>query len=380
MACTALAAYDFISFRRDLARVLIQTGATTGANTTAALSFGDAASARETLSSLSAQNHIAQACVYARDGTIFAFYARPGSRPNPWPASPGPDGIASTPGHVVLFQPIRLNGERIGTIYLDSDTGELSARERHFAQIAFVVILASFVTAYLLAARLQRAISGPVRELAATVSAVSLRKDYSVRATKSSEDEIGSLVDGFNEMLDRIYEREKALQSARDDLEVRVSERTSELQKEIAERKHTDQKLEERTSFFNSLIENTPIAIVAVGIDDIVQFCNPAFESVFRYRQADVIGKSLLGLITNLETLSEVSANREDLWKGKVIHTVTKRVRSDGSLVDVEAFSVPLGPTEHRTGAVMQYQDITERKRAEEALLREGRRRSREPR
>ncbi len=171
-------------------------------------------------------------------------------------------------------------------------------------------------------------------------------------------------------MLDRIHEREKALQYARDDLEVRVSQRTSELQKEIAERKNTEQELEERTAFFNSLIENTPIAIVAVGLDDIVQFCNPAFENIFRYRQADVIGKSLLGLITNSETLSEVSTNREALWKGKVIHTVTKRVRSDGGLVDVEAFSVPLGPAENRTGAVMQYQDITERKRGEEALLR----------
>ena len=370
MACTALAAYDFATFRRDLARVLIQTGGTTGANTTAALSFGDAASARETLTSLSAQNHIVQACIYARDGAIFASYVRSGSHPNPLPPSPGRDGIASTPGHVVLFQPIWLSGERIGTIYLDSDTEELYTREWRFAGIALIVILGSFVTAYLLAARLQRAISEPVRELAETVSAVSRRKDYSIRATKSSQDEIGSLVDGFNEMLDRIHEREKALQYARDDLEVRVSERTSELQKEIAERKHTDQKLEERTAFFNSLIENTPIAIVAVGIDDIVQFCNPAFENIFRYRQADVIGKSLLGLVTNSEILSEVSTNREALWKGKVIHTVTKRVRSDGSLVDVEAFSVPLGPSENRTGAVMQYQDITERKRAEEALVR----------
>ncbi len=370
MACTALAAYDFVTFRRDLAKSLIQTARATGDDTTAALSFGDAGSVREILSSLSAQNHIIQACVYPLDGKILASYVRSGSHPDPLPPSPGPDGIAGRPGQMVIFQPIERDGERIGTIYLDSDTGELYAREQHFAEIALIVILGSFITAYLLTARLQRSISEPVRQLAETVSAVSLGKDYSVRATKSSEDEIGSLVDGFNEMLDRIRERERALQLARNDLEVRVSERTSELQKEIAERKHTEQELEERTAFFNSLIENSPIAIVAVGIDDIVQFCNPAFESMFRYRQADIIGKSLLKLITNSEVRSEVATNREDLWKGKVIHTVSKRARSDGSLVDVEAFSVPLGPSGHRTGAVMQYQDITERKRAEEALLR----------
>ena len=369
MACIALAAYDFVTFRRDLAKSLIQTARATGDDTTAALSFGDAGSVREILGSLSAQNHIIQACVYRLDGTILASYVRSGSHPDPLPPSPDRDGLTSRPGQVILFQPIERDGERIGTIYLDSDTEELSARAWHFAEIALIVILGSFVTAILLAARLQRAISEPVLALAETVSAVSLRKDYSIRAIKSSEDEIGSLVDGFNEMLERIHEREKALQSARDDLEARVIERTSELQNEIAERKHTDAKLEERTAFFNLLIENTPIAVVAVGIDDVVQFCNPAFESIFRYRQADVIGKSLLGLITNADILSEVASNREALWKGKVIHAVSRRVRSDGSLVDVEAFSVPLGPGGHRTGAVMQYQDITERKLAEKALV-----------
>ena len=370
MACTALAAYDFVTFRKDLAKSLIQTARATGDDSTAALSFGDAGSVREILSSLSAQNHIVQACVYPLDGAILASYVRPGSHPDPLPPSPGPDGIASRPGQMVLFQPIERDGERIGTIYLDSDTEEVYAREWRFAEIALLVVLASFVTAYLLVTPLQRDISEPVRELAQTVSAISLGKDYSVRATKSSEDEVGSLVDGFNEMLERIHEREKALQSVRDDLEIRVSERTSELQKEIAERKHTEEKLEERTAFFNSLIENSPIAIVAVGIDDIVKFCNPAFENLFGYPQADVIGKSLLGLLTNDGIRSEVAANREALWKGKVIHTVSRRARRDGTLVDVEAFSVPLGPTGHRTGAVMQYQDITERKRAEEALHR----------
>lgn len=370
MACTALAAYDFATFRKDLTKSLIQTARATGANSTAALSFRDAGSVREILSSLSAQNHIVQACVYPLDGPILASYARSGAHPDPLPPSPGPDGIASRPGQVALFQPIERNGERIGTIYLVSDTRELEARERHFSEIAVLAVLMSFVAAYLLGARLQRSISEPVRELAQTVSAVSLGKDYSIRATKSSEDEIGSLVDGFNEMLDRIRERERALQSARDNLEVTVSERTSELQKEIAERKNTEQMLEERTAFFNSLIENSPIAIVAVGIDDVVQFCNPAFEKLFGHRRADVIGKSLLRLLTNEEIRAEVAANREALWKGTVIHTVSRRARSDGTLVDVEAFSVPLGPMGHRTGAVMQYQDITERKRAEEALLR----------
>ncbi len=161
MACTALAAYDFVTFRRDLAKSLIQTARATGDDTTAALSFGDAGSVREILSSLSAQNHIIQACVYPLDGKILASYVRSGSHPDPLPPSPGPDGIAGRPGQMVIFQPIERDGERIGTIYLDSDTGELYAREQHFAEIALIVILGSFITAYLLTARLQRSISEP---------------------------------------------------------------------------------------------------------------------------------------------------------------------------------------------------------------------------
>ena len=101
---------------------------------------------------------------------------------------------------IILFQPITLNGERIGTIYLDSDTRVLYLRARHFAEIVFAVIVGSFITAYLLAGRRQRTISAPIRELAQTGTAISLSKDYSIRAIKSSDDEIGSLVDGFNEI------------------------------------------------------------------------------------------------------------------------------------------------------------------------------------
>ncbi len=66
------------------------------------------------------------------------------------------------------------------------------------------------------------------------------------------------LVDRFNEMMGRIEERETALQKAREELEQRVDERTSELQVEIAERKLAKQNLEERTAFLNSLIEIQP--------------------------------------------------------------------------------------------------------------------------
>jgi two-component system, sensor histidine kinase and response regulator len=251
---------------------------------------------------------------------------------------------------------------------LKSDLDELYARTKRFALIFLTVILASFVTAYLLASRLQRVISGPILELARTASAVSLAKDYSLRATKSSEDEIGVLADRFNEMLSQIETRENALQLAHRELEARVEERTRELQNEIAERKQTEWKLIEGKSFLNSVIANSPVGIVATGTDGAVSLCNPAFEKLFQVRQEDILGRPLVDLIANKEFRAELESNQDKVLQGQTTHIVGRRSRSDGSLVDVEGFAVPIFTGGATTGVLILYQDITARKRAEAAL------------
>jgi two-component system, sensor histidine kinase and response regulator len=369
MACTALAVYEDLTFRTALASALASAASIAGSNSTAALVFSDAPSARETLSSLRAQPHIVEACIYASNGTVFATYARAGANPNFTPPVRQSEGTMFTSQAMILFQPIRLNGEEIGTIYLKSDLGELYARGKRFAQIVLIVILASFVTAYLLASRLQRVISRPILELARTASAVSLGKDYSLRATKSSEDEIGALADRFNEMLSQIQTRERALQSAHDELEARVDKRTRQLQEEIDERRQVERYLEERKSFLNSVIANSPMGIVATGTDGSVQMCNPAFEKLFQYRQEDIYGRFLVDLISNKELRAELSANQQRISEGHTTHIVAQRSRSDGTLVDVEAFAVPIFSEGGMTGALALYLDVTDRKRAEAALL-----------
>jgi two-component system sensor histidine kinase/response regulator len=371
MACAALAAYDVIASRQQLADDLVQTASTMAPNTTAGLSFGDPRAVREVLGSLKAQPDVISACVYEPDGAIFAWYKR-ASRPEveTWPARPEKDGVHLTLRNMTVFAPIQLNGERIGTIYLNSDLAPLYDRARKFAEIAVLVICTSFVTAFLLASKLQRSISEPILELARVAFARSVDKNLKIRATKRSNDEVGSLVDRFNEMLDQIEARETALQKAHDDLEIRVEERTRELQKEVGERRQAEKALKERTTFLDSLIKTTPIGIVAIDNNDAVQMCNPAFERLFRYRHKEICGKPLFKLLTSPDIDPEVQRNRQRLVRGKITHVVTRRKRSDGNLVDVEAYSVPLVIEGKLTGAVLLYQDITERKRAEEALLR----------
>jgi two-component system sensor histidine kinase/response regulator len=369
MACTALAGYDVLSFRTALVGDLTSAAGIAGSNSTAALMFSDAQSARDTLSSLRALPQVVEACIYAHDGTVFAKYARHGADPNFTPPARGPAGTVFTSHEVILFQPIQLSGEEIGTIYVKSDLSELYGRAERFGVIFLIVILASFVTAYLLASRLQRVISEPILELARTASAVSLGKDYSLRATKGSEDEIGFLADRFNEMLGHIETRDSALQSAHVELEARVDERTRELQNEVAERKQTLRELTERKSFLNSVIANSPVGMIVTSDGGIVNMCNPAFEKLFRLRQEDIFGHSLVDLITNKDSREELEINQNTVEQGHATHVLGRRLRSDGTLIDVEISAVPIFTEGALTGALAIYQDITDRKRAEESLL-----------
>jgi len=368
VACTVFALYDVTTFRRSLESELGTVAEITGSNMTAALTFGDAKAANEILSSLGIQTHIVESCVYGADGTVLAEFRRGGSKESFTPPAPLPDQTLFASGYMLVFRQVRLDGEVIGSIYLKSDLDELHSRIALFSAILLTVFILSLVISFLLASRLQLLISEPIGQLALTAHEVSVKKDYSLRVIKGNNDEIGILVDTFNEMLGQIEHREAALQSAHDGLELRVDERTRELQKEIADRTRAEEQLEDRKQFLNSLIENLPIAIIAIDNDGAVEMCNPAFENLFLYSQQAILGRSLAELVTNSESRPELESNRKMLLQGEGVHLVTRRSRSDGSSVDVEVHSVPLGSEGKRRGGLLLYQDNTERKLAEEAM------------
>jgi two-component system, sensor histidine kinase and response regulator len=368
LACIIFTVYDAVVFRYSLENELAAVAEITASNTTAALEFKDSHSAQDTLASLDAQKHIIEACIYARDGSVFATYVRAGYPTPPFFPERRADAAEIHGGYVELFRQIRLNGESIGTIYLKSDLSGLYTRVIRFAEILFIVILVSFVTAYLLSSNLQRAISDPILDLARTAFTVSVHKDYSIRATNRNKDEIGFLFDRFNEMLQRIQEHESALQRAHSELETRVDERTKELQQEVAERKQAERELAERTTFLNSLIQNSPLAIIVISPSNELQMCNPAFESLFLWRQNEVLGREINPLLGSPESESLQIAS--DIRAGRQVHVVTQRKRSDGSWVHVELYAVRLVVEGKMIGVLAMFQDISERVRGEEELLR----------
>ena len=371
VACTIFAVHDISTFRQAMAGDLITVADMVGANTTAALSFSDPQSAQETLNSLKVKPHVVDACIVAPDGHLFAIYSRRGSHADFSGVHSLPEGVSMASGAMLIYRTIRLNGEPIGKIYLKSDLDELYARIARFAGIILVVLLASLLATYVLASRLQRVISEPIMDLARTAFAVSTGTNYTLRATKRSDDEIGFLFDRFNEMLEQIQHRDSELIWARNELEQRVDERTRELQAEISVRKNAEAALKERKSFLNSVIEYSPVAIAVIDTNLHVQLCNPAFENMFQYQQQEILGRHLSELVAKKKEFEEeIDSNMEKLLEGDPTHVVTRRCTRDGSSLDVEMYGVPIGPKEHITGGLLLYQDITDRKRAEEALIR----------
>jgi signal transduction histidine kinase/DNA-binding NarL/FixJ family response regulator len=229
LACAAVLTYDYLAFRASMRNDLEVVTDIFGSNSTAALSFADQQATEEVLAGLKAKRHIVGACIYSSDGRLFATYRRgPESQDFSCPQLRS-DGSWFEPGRLVSFKRITLHRKTIGAIYLESDVGEIQARLTRFAEIVLVILLAASLLALGLSSKLQRIISEPITNVARTAKLVSLHKDFTVRAVKEKDDELGQLVDTFNEMLAEIERRDNELLRHRNRLEQDVAARTAEL-------------------------------------------------------------------------------------------------------------------------------------------------------
>jgi signal transduction histidine kinase len=245
LAGAALILSDLWRFRADMKRDLQTLAEIIARNSTAAVEFQDRDDAGETLDALAAKPPIVAAGIYLEDGALLKGYHREGRQARP-PARPGPDGTVFGDGLLRLFRPIHRDGRRIGTVYLESDLSEMTARLRLQTITVTGVFLVSGLAALLFSSAIQRVISRPILHLSEIARSVSGRRDYSIRAEKQGADEIGQLVDAFNQMLEQIQGRDSELLRAKEDLEKRVQERTLELRQELAERQRAERELAER--------------------------------------------------------------------------------------------------------------------------------------
>jgi signal transduction histidine kinase len=235
MAGVVLVSFDIFAEYRDQVREIGIVANVTGSNSTAAVSFDDAEAAREILSALRANPHIIGATIHGRNGRLLAHYDRdfvPAAGRSGVPISAITSEGASYDWKARILRlnsPIVLDRRIIGTLDIESDLEELRHRLAQYLVVLFIMLAIGSVVAYTLSDRLQRIISAPLLRLTATTRSVTIDHQYDVRVERAGSDEIGELIDGFNEMLSEIQSRDQQLLLQREALEQTVAARTIEL-------------------------------------------------------------------------------------------------------------------------------------------------------
>ena len=254
----AFVAYELFTFRNTMKVDISTLGEITGDLNDANLSFNKPEEARKILDTLRKMEHITGAALYDKDGKLFAKYVSKNNPQETFPSAPEAEGTRFEKDRLLFFKKIYDSGEFDGTVCLKSDLKELNERFVRYASIILLFTVFSLVVTFFLSAWLQRIISRPIFRLADTAMAVSTNKNYSLRAIKHGNDEIGQLIDRFNEMLGQIQKRDSDLQQAHDQLEVRVEERTRDLRAEIGERENAEAALKQqlvRISLLNQITQ-----------------------------------------------------------------------------------------------------------------------------
>ncbi|HXE74060.1 MAG TPA: ATP-binding protein [Candidatus Xenobia bacterium] len=135
------------------------------------------------------------------------------------------------------------------------------------------------------------------------------------------------------------------------------------------QQQETQRRLEERTAFLTALIENSPLAILVLDPQRRVRMCNRAFERLFGHCQAEIEGLSVEELFGSPGGTEDLDPVVEQIGGERMVHAVTQRRRRDGAPLDVELHAVPLVVAGKILGYFGIYQDISDRKRAEQERL-----------
>ena len=244
LSCIGFAVNDIQLMRNSTVQSLNTQARMLAFNSTAVLSFRDAAAAQQLLKSLSSQPAIDFACLYDSGGKVLATYLK-NDLYEITPPLPGNNGHQFTENNTLeMFQKVLDGDEFVGTLYLRENVIFLQQQLYDYAKIALLMMLCSLVASGLLAVNLQQAISEPILDLTRTAVQITTVGDYSIRVRPQSHDELGTLYEAFNKMLEQVETSEKQLLTAQNVLEDKVLERTAQLRCEISEKELAQAELE----------------------------------------------------------------------------------------------------------------------------------------
>jgi two-component system, sensor histidine kinase len=220
----AMLIYDLRTYQRSWVNDLVTQADLLGRASAPALAFDDPAAARENLALLRVRPKITAAAIYEPNGTLFATYVRSDSGDARLPSLPEADGHRIEGNQLMVFHRVVENDEILGTVYLRARY-ELWERLQDYLKILGAVMIVSLGVALLVSAWLQAAVTKPILSVTEIARNVMERRDFSRRAEKTTDDEIGVLVDAFNDMLAEVARRAEALEASNRTLQHEMHER-----------------------------------------------------------------------------------------------------------------------------------------------------------
>ena len=288
LASGALLVNARADFKNGIVQDLSVLADAVGSNSAGAILSGDADAARRTLRALRSHDAVLGGALYDINGNVVAHYTRADTAIELPTAMPNA-GHGFSRGRVWVSAAIERRDRTVGRIYLLGSTHHWNEALLRFLSVIGLLFVAVLGLSLLLSFKLQRLITGPIGQLLNVSRQVVDKRDYRLRAAKQGNDEIGELVDGFNDMLQQIESRRAEVERAQHELQQRVQQ----LATEVAERQRTETELRRNREELRDFIENASIGLHWLDADGRIVWANRFELDLLGYDKDEFIGRAI---------------------------------------------------------------------------------------